>query len=62
VQASAYEAFFRAAWDLPWVAGAYWWKWFPNHERAGGGHDAGFPTEQTGTRGDRGVVFAYISG
>jgi len=42
VQASAYEAFFRAAWDLPWVAGAYWWKWFPNHERAGGGHDAGF--------------------
>ena len=42
VQAAAYEAFFRAAWDLPWVAGAYWWKWFPNHERAGGDDDAGF--------------------
>ena len=42
MQAAAYEAFFRAAWDLPWVAGAYWWKWFPNHERAGGDDDAGF--------------------
>ena len=24
------------------VSRTYWWKWFPNHERAGGGHDAGF--------------------
>jgi hypothetical protein len=29
VQARAYEAFFRAFWDRPWVAGAYFWKWYP---------------------------------
>ncbi len=42
VQAAAYEAFFQATWDLPWVAGAYWWKWFPQHERSGGDGDDGF--------------------
>ena len=29
VQARAYEAFFRTFWDRPWVAGAYFWKWYP---------------------------------
>ena len=28
-QARAYEAFFRAFWHRPWVAGAYFWKWYP---------------------------------
>jgi glycosyl hydrolase family 113 len=28
-QADAYEAFFRAVWDRPWFAGAYFWKWYP---------------------------------
>jgi hypothetical protein len=41
-QAACYEAFFRAAWHHDWVAGAYFWKWFPHHDRAGGGDDDGF--------------------
>jgi hypothetical protein len=26
-QAAAYEAAFRAFWDVPWFAGIYWWDW-----------------------------------
>jgi len=33
LQADCYEAFFRAVWPLPWIAGAYWWKWFPDGRR-----------------------------
>ena len=29
VQADCYETFFRVVWKQPWVAGVYWWKWFP---------------------------------
>jgi hypothetical protein len=29
LQARAYEAFFRVYWDRPWIAGAYFWKWYP---------------------------------
>ena len=36
LQARCYEAFFRVFWDRPWLAGVYWWKWHPNHPRAGG--------------------------
>lgn len=34
LQASAYEAFFRAVWPQPWAAGVYFWKWesFPKHD------------------------------
>ncbi len=28
-QARCYEAFFRAVWPRPWLAGAYFWKWYP---------------------------------
>jgi hypothetical protein len=28
-QARAYEAFFRAFWHRPWLAGAHFWKWYP---------------------------------
>lgn len=42
VQALCYEAFFRTFWERPWFAGAYWWKWYPSHQRAGGPRDAGF--------------------
>lgn len=50
-QQACYEAYFRAAWDRPWVAGAYFWKWFPHHDRAGGDGDESFtpqnkPAEQ----------------
>ena len=36
LQADAYEAFFRAAWPAEWLAGAYFWKWYPGLERKGG--------------------------
>ncbi|HJP31321.1 MAG: hypothetical protein QF689_17025 [Candidatus Latescibacteria bacterium] len=45
-QEALYEAFFRAAWSRPWVGGAYFWKWFPNHERAGGEGDDGFTPQR----------------
>lgn len=35
LQARCYEAFFRTFWARPWVAGVYWWKWFPADRRAG---------------------------
>jgi len=28
-QANGYEAFFQAAWSKEWLAGVYWWKWWP---------------------------------
>ena len=46
-QAACYEAFFRTAWSRPWVAGAYFWKWFPDHERVGGeGGGVGFTPQR----------------
>jgi len=38
-QARAYEAFFRAWWDEPWVAGAFLWKWFLEDGNRGWGGD-----------------------
>jgi len=32
-QARCYEAFFKSAWKKEWLAGAYFWKWYPQ-----GGH------------------------
>jgi hypothetical protein len=29
-QANCYEAFFETFWDKSWVAGAYFWKWYPS--------------------------------
>lgn len=28
-QANAYEAFFKECWHQPWLAGVYFWKWYP---------------------------------
>lgn len=28
-QANCYEAFFRSLWNKNWVAGVYFWKWYP---------------------------------
>lgn len=42
LQARCYDAFYRTFWDKPWVAGVYWWKWFPHHGKAGGADHAGF--------------------
>ena len=33
VQSRAYEAFFEAVWSQPWLAGAYFWKWFSSSGR-----------------------------
>lgn len=33
LQSDAYEAFFRAAWSRDWLAGVYFWKWYPGLER-----------------------------
>ena len=30
VQATCYEAFFEAVWQKDWLAGVYFWKWYPN--------------------------------
>ncbi len=30
VQASCYTAFFQAVWNKKWMAGAYFWKWYPH--------------------------------
>lgn len=29
-QAACYEAFFKTAWKKSWLAGAYFWKWYPH--------------------------------
>jgi len=41
IQAKCYEAFFKAVWNEPWMAGAYWWKWDTN-VHAGGLHNRQF--------------------
>ena len=29
IQRDCYEAFFREVWPQPWLAGVFWWKWYP---------------------------------
>ena len=41
-QARCYEAFFRELWSEPWVAGAFFWKWYPDNTAAGGPGHPGF--------------------
>jgi hypothetical protein len=41
-QELCYEAFFRTFWGKDWVGGAYIWKWYPGHARAGGEANADF--------------------
>jgi hypothetical protein len=34
IQALCYEAFFETAWQKTWMAGVFFWKWYPNrHDR-----------------------------
>ena len=59
-QADAYEAFFREVWPKPWFAGAYFWKWYGRHGRAGGPDDTDFtpqnkPAEAVMARGFAGA-------
>lgn len=32
-QSNCYEAFFQAVWPLDWIAGVYFWKWYPHTPR-----------------------------
>lgn len=41
-QANCYEAFFKVVWENPWFAGAHIWKWYDNHDQAGGKDDIDF--------------------
>jgi len=59
LQQRLYEAFFRTFWHQDWVAGAYWWKWFPGHPAVGGPGDIGF-TPQNKLAAD--VMSAWYSG
>ncbi len=42
VQVRCYQAFFHTFWNQDWFAGAYIWKWFPRHRKAGGNGHFGF--------------------
>ena len=35
-QNNGYSAIFKTFWHEQWFAGGYLWKWYPNHEKAGG--------------------------
>ena len=41
-QRNATQAFFETFWKEDWVAGGFIWKWFHNHEQAGGKNDSQF--------------------
>lgn len=50
-QANCYDAFFQTIWQQDWLAGVYWWKWFPSIEANSKQQGAGFspqnkPAEQ----------------
>ncbi|MDZ7648209.1 MAG: hypothetical protein U5K54_14090 [Cytophagales bacterium] len=48
-QALCYQAFFQSAWNKPWLAGAYFWKWYPKGPRQI--NRFGFyPTRETGRK------------
>ncbi|WP_224485200.1 glycoside hydrolase family 113 [Robertkochia aurantiaca] len=51
-QQNALQAVFEVFWEEDWFAGGFLWKWFPEHEGAGGIHDNRFtiqnkPAEET---------------
>lgn len=41
-QVNATQAFFEMFWNEDWIMGGFIWKWFPNHETAGGIDDSQF--------------------
>ena len=36
IQSTAYQALFETIWDKPWCGGGFLWKWYADHENAGG--------------------------
>lgn len=48
-QANCYNAFFRKVWPLEWIAGVYFWKWYPHppkHPTEGDFTPQGKPAEE----------------
>ena len=41
-QKNAYEAIYKVFWNEDWFKGGFLWKWFPNHDRAGGSDNKRF--------------------
>jgi len=41
-QANSFEALYQTFWGLPWFSGGFVWKWFPDHQGAGGQSDSRF--------------------
>ena len=41
-QTNAIQAFFETFWNEEWIAGGFVWKWYHNHERAGGKDNSRF--------------------
>ena len=50
-QATCYDAFFSTFWDKPWFAGAYIWKWYPQHDARGGRMDTDFTPQNKPAEG-----------
>ncbi|MEO9531718.1 MAG: glycoside hydrolase [Crocinitomicaceae bacterium] len=42
VQDMAFRSFFQTIWKKPWFKGGFIWKWYHNHEHAGGRGDTDF--------------------
>ncbi len=41
-QVTAYKALYTSAWNQPWMAGGFVWKWYHNHDSRGGEDHSGF--------------------
>ncbi|HET9951407.1 MAG TPA: hypothetical protein VFS09_06390 [Candidatus Eisenbacteria bacterium] len=61
-QADAYDAFFRAVWPKPWFAGAFVWKWYGRHERAGGADDIDFTPQNKPAEGVIARAYGAVAG
>jgi hypothetical protein len=60
-QADAYDAFFRTVWPKSWFAGAFIWKWYGRHERAGGTDDIDFTPQNKPAEGVIARAFGAVA-
>jgi hypothetical protein len=54
-QKACYDAFFETAWTRPWLAGVYWWKWYPG--MSGSGNNTDFTPQKKSAQK---VMFDYF--
>ena len=50
-QLNATHALFDEFWDEDWFAGGFIWKWFHNHDKAGGDNDNQFTPQNKPVEG-----------